>query len=261
MWFFIVLLLVAGFIVWKRVANIRNRSGETGMYSGIIKEKDFKGELHVSEWGLAWALSIIQAYMRENGAVAHEILKDHPYFFVSYSIAEDELELFFYGTLYRDITWRPRDYHYQESTSEFLQDVELDFSHDKEKQERFRSSAESLFRQACEQYMKNDLPGRAAWVFSRLGNLGVREAQYNYSVALRTGRGVRKDIRESVNWLQNADEVNELPIAMQNLGIHYFNGDGVERDRALGIQWVQKAADAGFLHAVNVLEKMNKTPE
>jgi TPR repeat protein len=48
---------------------------------------------------------------------------------------------------------------------------------------------------------------------------------------------------------------------MQDLGIRYFNGDGVDCNRELGKEWVQKAVDAGFSGATKLLEKMNTTPE
>jgi hypothetical protein len=257
MWFFIILLLVIGFIVWRRTVKAREQSGEIGMYSGIIKKKDLKGELHITETGRARAFIMIQGYMRDNGAIAHEKLTAHQgYFFMPYRIETDELDPLFYGILYHNITKQS----YQQSASAFLHDVERDFSNDTGLQKNLLWGAKWLFWNACEQYMKKEFPGRAASVFFRLGNLGFDEAQYNYAVARRIGRGAENDIYDSVEWLKEPAE-NGLPIAMQNLGIHYFNGDGVEHDRVLGIQWVQKAVDAGFSHAAKVLEKMNKTPE
>jgi hypothetical protein len=257
MWFFIILLLVIGFIVWRRMIKTREQSGEIGMYSGIIKKKYLKGELHITEAAHARAFSTVQDYMREKGAIAHEKLTAHQgYFFYPHRIETDELDPLFYGILYHEITRQ----NYRQSTSAFLHDVERDFLNDEGLQKNLLKGADSLFCQACEQYMKKEFPGRAASVFFRLGNLGFHEAQYNYAVARRTGHGAENDIYDSVNWLMEPAE-NGLPIAMQNLGIHYFNGDGVDRDRVLGIQWVQKAVDAGFLHAVKVLKKMNKAPE
>jgi hypothetical protein len=256
MWFFIILLLVIGFIVWRRVVKTRRQSGEIGMYSGIIKKKYLKGELHMTEAIQKRAFVMIQGYMRENGAIAHKKLTEHQYFFTFHRLETDELDPLFYGILYHKIT----NQSYQQSTSAFLHDVERDFSNDEGLQKNLLWGADSLFCDACEQYTKNDYPGRAASVFFRLGNLGIDEAQYNYAVARRTGRGAENDIYDSVNWLIEPAG-HGLPIAMQNLGIHYFNGDGVARDRALGIQWVQKAMDAGFPHAAKVLNKMNITPE
>jgi hypothetical protein len=256
MWFFIILLLVIGFIVWRRVVKVRKESGEIGMYSGIITKKSFKGSLQMTEAIQERAFIMIQGYMRENGAIAHKKLTEHQaYFFTFHQLETNELDPLFYGILYHGITKQS----YQQSTSAFLHDVERDFLNDEGLQKNLRWEAGWLFRTACEEYMKK-FPGRAASVFYRLGNLGFDEAQYNYAVARRTGRGAENDIYDSVNWLKEPAE-NGLPIAMQNLGIHYFNGDGVARDRALGMQWVQKAVDAGFPHAAKVLNKMKITPE
>ena len=41
------------------------------------------------------------------------------------------------------------------------------------------------------------------------------------------------------------------PGAQNNLGLRYFNGDGVEKDLAQAVVWFRKAADQGYASAQN----------
>ncbi|MDR1948185.1 MAG: hypothetical protein LBQ38_02225 [Spirochaetaceae bacterium] len=199
--------------------------------------------------------------MRKNGEFAKEILAKLSHASdvgISYASGDEQMAYVF-GQLFCALTNQHVDDVRRISTAEFLHDLDRDMTDDENVHERFMRKAFSLFSDACSNYYGNK-QGYAGTVFATLGNLGFTEASYNYAVALRTGTGAKEDIYASVDWLQNAVKAG-LPIAMQNMGIHYFNGDGVECNRELGKKWVQKAVDAGFSHATKVLEKMNTTPE
>lgn len=64
------------------------------------------------------------------------------------------------------------------------------------------------------------------------------------------------DFNEAVkNYTRDANK--GVAEAQYDLGLLYLNGYGVKQDDKLAYQWIQKAADQGNQHAINVIENMN----
>jgi TPR repeat protein len=226
------------------------------MYSGIIRQYDLK-DGRLTNITLNVTFMAIQIFMRKNGEFSKKQL-DRGY---SAFGSSDERRAYIFGDFFCAITNQNKNAVERISTAAFLHDLDRDFSNDENARQRLLDTASFWFGYACDNYQKSAPQGKVGIIFATLGNLGFQESNYNYAVMLRKGNGgLSADIYSSVEWLEDPVKV-KLPIAMQNYGIHYFNGDGVECNRELGKEWVQKAVDAGFPHAKEVLEKMNTLPE
>lgn len=66
------------------------------------------------------------------------------------------------------------------------------------------------------------------------------------------GEGVRAD--KAIQLYQKAAEQG-LAQAQFNLGVCYYNGEGVARDRTAAKRWLQRAADQGNEKAKEVMRK------
>jgi soluble lytic murein transglycosylase-like protein len=64
--------------------------------------------------------------------------------------------------------------------------------------------------------------------------------------------GVKQDHKQAFRLYCQAALQGDAESAF-NLGFMYFNGRGVHRDQTLAIHWFQKAADAGDIHAKQLL--------
>ena len=74
---------------------------------------------------------------------------------------------------------------------------------------------------------------------------GDAKAQYNLGVCYYNGNGVEKDYQEAVKWWRKAAEQGDAK-AQYNLGVCYSNGDGVEKDYQEAVKWYRKAAEQGI---------------
>jgi hypothetical protein len=78
-------------------------------------------------------------------------------------------------------------------------------------------------------------------LFKPLAEQGLPLAQYNLGVMYYNGQGVPKDFAEAAMWYRKAAEQG-LPEAQYNLGIMYFAGLGVSKDYALAHMWLSLAS-------------------
>ena len=75
---------------------------------------------------------------------------------------------------------------------------------------------------------------------------------------IETGKGVAKDEKRAVAWLQKAAEKGE-PMAMNDLGSMYEHGRGVAQDSTKAITWYRRAAALGNEDANATLQRL-ETP-
>ena len=85
-------------------------------------------------------------------------------------------------------------------------------------------------------------------------NQGDAEAQYNLGVAYYNGEGVEQSHSKAVYWWKKAAEQGDEK-AQYNLGNAYANGQGIERSNRQAIYWLGKACENGFEEACVVLKK------
>jgi TPR repeat protein len=82
---------------------------------------------------------------------------------------------------------------------------------------------------------------------SEEGKILDASAQYNLGVCYYNGEGVEKDYAEAVKWFRKSAEQGHA-VAQYCLGVSYDKGEGVPQDYAEAVKWFRKSAEQG--HAV-----------
>ena len=80
-------------------------------------------------------------------------------------------------------------------------------------------------------------------------------AQCNLGSMYGTGKGVKQDHKQAVEWYRKAAAQGDA-IAQFNLGSMYNNGQGVKQDYKQAVEWSRKAAEQGHADAQNNLGTM-----
>ena len=88
-----------------------------------------------------------------------------------------------------------------------------------------------------------------------LAAAGDPAAQYEVGVRFADGRGVGRDPKLALTWLEKAGQQG-LPMAQYRLGSVYEKGIGADRDPVLALSWYGKAAEAGNVRAMHNLAVM-----
>jgi uncharacterized protein len=78
-----------------------------------------------------------------------------------------------------------------------------------------------------------------------LAQRGDAKAQASVGFLYYSGKGVRRDDRQSLLWFSRAAEAGQ-PTAQYFLGLHYFYGRGVTRDLARAYSWCEIALTNGY---------------
>ena len=73
--------------------------------------------------------------------------------------------------------------------------------------------------------------------------------------ALPQCSSIGQDYAEAVKWYRKAAEQG-FAGAQLNLGLCYYNGDGVERDYDEAMKWIRKAAEQNYDLAIKALERL-----
>lgn len=79
-----------------------------------------------------------------------------------------------------------------------------------------------------------------------------REALTMLGDCYNFGKEVQKDITKANSYYIKASE-KDSDTASHNMGVHYMNGEGVETDTLIAIQYLRKAADLGFVPSIRYL--------
>jgi TPR repeat protein len=85
-----------------------------------------------------------------------------------------------------------------------------------------------------------------------LAEQGHAEAQFNLGLMYYNGQGVPKDDAKAVKWYRKAAEQGNAD-AQNNLGVMYVKGQGVPQDYKEAVKWYRKAAEQGYALAQNNL--------
>ena len=80
--------------------------------------------------------------------------------------------------------------------------------------------------------------------FKHLAEAGNAEAQHNLAMLYRTGKGVKKDFKESAFWFRKAADQG-IADAQYFLGYMYDTGEGVMKNKQYAYVWYRKAAEKG----------------
>jgi hypothetical protein len=88
---------------------------------------------------------------------------------------------------------------------------------------------------------------------------GHAQAQFNLGVCYYNGEGVRKDAEKAAEWYRKAAEQG-YAAAQFALSACYNSGEGVPRDMGQAVVWLRKAAEQGHAKAQRVLLRL-RLPE
>lgn len=84
--------------------------------------------------------------------------------------------------------------------------------------------------------------------------LGDTTAQFYLGLIYSNGKGVPKNIEESVNWYRKAAEQGYAD-AQFNLGVIFYIGDGVPKNVTEAMVWWRRAAEQGYAGAIEWYRK------
>ena len=99
--------------------------------------------------------------------------------------------------------------------------------------------------------IRRDLGESVGW-FRKASDQGYAKAEFSLGDLYHRGEGVPKDDAEAVRWIQKAADQGD-PYAESALGYSYLNGEGVPRDETQALAWYRKAAEQGYALAQQAL--------
>lgn len=91
--------------------------------------------------------------------------------------------------------------------------------------------------------------------FLQAAQLGLDVAMLNVGVMLYTGDGVEQDYKGALIWYKKAAEKG-LPVACINLGWYYIDGRAVEPDGKTAIEYFTRAFELGEVDAARILSDL-----
>lgn len=105
-------------------------------------------------------------------------------------------------------------------------------------------TGEDFFNQGIE-YEKEDNYAEAIKAYKTASEMGNIDATYNLGVLYDHGRGVKEDVEQAFRLYKQAEEANDA-WGQNAVGRCYYYGRGTEKNEALGLQYIRKAAAQGF---------------
>ena len=91
----------------------------------------------------------------------------------------------------------------------------------------------------------------------QLAEQGNADAQFNLGLMYYDGQGVRQDYAEALRWYRKAAEQGYAK-AQYNLGLMYANGHGVHQDFHLSKEWFGKVCDSGDQNGCDKYHSLNQ---
>jgi TPR repeat protein len=104
------------------------------------------------------------------------------------------------------------------------------------------------FKDGVDAYQRKDYK-ESVRLYQLSAELGNAEAQYNLGLMYYNGQGVQKDYKESVRLYQLSAELGNAE-AQYNLGLMYYNGQGVQQDYKETFKWYRLSAKQGNAKAL-----------
>ena len=99
------------------------------------------------------------------------------------------------------------------------------------------------FEDAAAAYKRQDY-AETMRLLRPLADQGDATAQYNLGLMYFNGQGVPQDYAEAMKWYRKSADQGHAG-AQYNLGLMYFNGQGVPQDYAEAMKLYRKSADQG----------------
>lgn len=112
-------------------------------------------------------------------------------------------------------------------------------------------NAEAMVELGSIFYDKNDFSKAFKW-YTKAAELGNSDAMNNLGILYENGQGVEKSYHKAFEWYTKAADLGN-DWALKNTGDLYKNGQGVDKDFTKAIEWYTKAAESGNSEAMNNL--------
>jgi tetratricopeptide (TPR) repeat protein len=147
-----------------------------------------------------------------------------------------------------------------QAIADFKKALDLDYKHEYAKknlaiaeQAKANAEASDLAKQGLAAEQAKDY-AKAVELYRKAADMGNAMAVCNLGVRYFTGQGIPKDINKAVElWRKSADM--GYATAMNNLGVCYRDGTGVPKDETKAIEWFKKAAAQGHAGSQSELTK------
>ena len=95
----------------------------------------------------------------------------------------------------------------------------------------------------------------AARIYKDLAERGNSSAQYNLGLLYYDGQGVAQDYRQAAKWWQKAAEQG-YSMSQYGLGILYYSGKGVKKNIKTAKKWWEKACNNDYQKACDKLRML-----
>ena len=117
-------------------------------------------------------------------------------------------------------------------------------------------TAQELVDKGVEYYEVGDYTNAVKY-FQQAVEQGDAQAQYNLGVCYYEGQGVPQDYVEAVKLYRKAAEQG-YALAQYNLGVCYYNGRGVPQNYTEAVKCFRKAAEQGDAVAIEALKQLGE---
>jgi serine/threonine protein kinase len=107
----------------------------------------------------------------------------------------------------------------------------------------------------AQEYYDNGNYDKAIEYYKLSAESGNEKAEYNIGVMFYNGDGVEISDEKAFNWFKSSAE-NGYDEAQYWLGVMFYNGQGTEVNDEKAIYWLQKSADQGHKKAKKTLESL-----
>ncbi|WP_165010769.1 tetratricopeptide repeat protein [Neisseria yangbaofengii] len=114
-----------------------------------------------------------------------------------------------------------------------------------------RQQAEILYQKAFAAHyglQRSQSYAEALPLYRQAAELGHTKAKTNLGMMYYNGQGVATDFSRAAQWFESAAEQQDT-MAQYNLACLYFHGMGVEKNAAKACEWLQKAIEHGYEQA------------
>lgn len=107
---------------------------------------------------------------------------------------------------------------------------------------------EKLYQQGLKFYQKEYFI-QAAQKFRQAAKQGHAEAQFKLARMYFDGKGVVKDLNQTIEWYRKAAKLGHLDAQVQLASVYRFGVGRVSKNLTKATQWYQKAAEQGSVDA------------
>ena len=108
-------------------------------------------------------------------------------------------------------------------------------------------TAEQCYTKGMNYYQSENYTEAAKW-FRKAADQGCASSQYELGLMYYEGEGVARNLAEAAKWYRKAANQGDAE-AQYNLGYMYYNGEGVAQNLAEAAKWYRKAANQGVADA------------